>query len=154
MIYQIQFEQEIPAAALRTFLMKSYGIAPEAVYVGRTADRSPDDPRPVAMFTPPESGERFGWTLTGDTDLADATGQGELDVAIALARAFGVRAVVDDGSIHPDIWRLVSTDGSNGLVLTDEDAAATGDLRIVQALEPISGEPQLPVVPMPDWTDD
>ncbi|MFG3555931.1 hypothetical protein ACGGAQ_16275 [Micromonospora sp. NPDC047557] len=151
MIYQIQFEREIPPAALRTFLKESYGIAPEAVYVGRIADRSPDDPRPVAMFTPPDDDEQFGWTLIGDTELADVTGQGELDLAIALARAFRVRAVVDDGSVYPDRWLLVSTDGSSGRVLTDEDAAAVGYLRIVHALEPISGEPQIPVVPAPDW---
>ncbi|MFI7157614.1 hypothetical protein [Micromonospora chalcea] len=39
-------------------------------------------------------------------------------------------------------------------MLTDEDAAADGDLRIMHALEPISGEPQLAVVPPPDWARD
>ncbi|MEU8220394.1 hypothetical protein AB0C47_32025 [Micromonospora taraxaci] len=153
-VYQIQFEKEIPAAALRQFLQDSYGIAPGEVYVGRIADRSVDDPRPVAMFTPPDHDEEFGWVLIGDTELADATGQDEVELAVALSRAFRVRALVDDGSLYPDRWRLVSTDGSSGLVLTDEDAAAEGSLRIVHALEPISGEPDLTVVPPLDGADD
>ncbi|MEU7750432.1 hypothetical protein [Micromonospora sp. NPDC049171] len=154
MVYQIQFEKEIPAATLRRFLQDSYGIAPGGVYVGRIADRQVDDPRPVAMFTPPDHDEEFGWVLVGDTELADATGQDELELAVALARAFGVRAVVDDGSLYPDRWRLVSTDGSSGLVLTDEDAAADGSLRIVHALEPIAGEPDLTVVRPSGGADD
>lgn len=154
MVYYIQFEDELPAVDLRRFLKESYGIAPEAIYVGRIRDRSADDPRPVAMFTPPDDGEEFGWMLIGDTELADATGQGERELAAALTRAFGVRALVDDGSLFPDTWLLVSTDGSSGRVLVDEDAAADGDLRIVHALEPIRGEPQLTVVSPPDWARD
>ncbi|MEU7588687.1 hypothetical protein AB0A95_20620 [Micromonospora sp. NPDC049230] len=146
MVYQIQFEKEIPAAALRQFLQDRYGIAPGQIYVGRIADRSVDDPRPVAMFTPPDHDEEFAWVLIGDTELAEATGQDEVELAVTLARAFGVRAVVDDGSPYPDRWRLVSTGGSSGLVRTDEDAAAEGSLRIVHALEPIGGEPDLTVV--------
>ncbi|MCZ7429517.1 hypothetical protein O7607_27535 [Micromonospora sp. WMMA1949] len=106
------------------------------------------------MLTPPDGDEGFGWILTGDTELAAATGLREHDLAVALARAVGVRALVDDGGIHPDRWVLVSADGSSGRVLTDPDAAADGDLRIVHALEPISGEPQLAVVPPPDWARD
>ncbi|GAA4562724.1 hypothetical protein GCM10023176_05060 [Micromonospora coerulea] len=154
MRYEIHFEDELPAEALRRFLHQDYGIAPEAVYVGRIEDRSADDPRPVAMLTPPDEDEGFGWILTGDIELADATGQNERDLAATLARTFGVRALVDDGSIHPDRWLLVSTDGSSGRVIIDEDAAADGDLRVVPALEPIGGEPQLAVVPPPDWARD
>lgn len=150
MVYRIQFEKEIPAAALLRFLQDSYGIAPGEIYVGRVVDRSVDDPRPVAMFTPPDHDEEFGWVLVGGTELADATGQHELELAVTLARAFQVRVVVDDGSIFPDRWRLISTDGSSGLVRTDEDAAVEGNLRIMHALEPISGEPDLTVVPPPD----
>ncbi|KAB1908455.1 hypothetical protein F8279_07235 [Micromonospora sp. AMSO1212t] len=124
------------------------------MYVGRIEDRAVDDPRPVAMLTPPDGDEGFGWILTGDAELADATGLREHDLAVTLARAFGVRALVDDGGIHPDRWVLVSADGSSGRVLTDSDAAADGDLRIVHALEPVSGEPQLAVVPPPDWARD
>ncbi|MEU7712841.1 hypothetical protein AB0M37_23375 [Micromonospora chalcea] len=154
MRYRIHVDGELPADALRAFLLREYGVVPEAVYVGRIEDRAVDDPRPVAMLTPPDEDEGFGWILTGDIELLDATGQGERDLAVTLARTFGVRALVDDGSIHPDRWLLVSTDGSSGRVLTDEDAAADGDLRIVHALEPISGEPQLAVVPPPDWARD
>ncbi|MFF5180676.1 hypothetical protein ACFY2Q_21830 [Micromonospora sp. NPDC000316] len=151
MQYQIHFEAELPADALRRHLQQDYGIAPEAVYVGRIEDRAVEDPRPVAMFTPPDEDEEFGWILTGDAELADATGRNERDLAISLARTFGVRALVDDGSVYPDRWLLVSSDGSSGRVMTDEDAAADGNLRIVYALEPISGEPQLAVVPPPEW---
>ncbi|MGC4880398.1 hypothetical protein ACLQ26_29505 [Micromonospora sp. DT43] len=154
MRYQIHFEKELPVAGLRRFLSEEYRISPDAVYVGRIEDRTVNDPRPVAMLNPPDGDEAFGWILTGDTELADATGQGEREVAAALARTFGVRALVDDGTIHPDRWLLVSTDGSSGRVVTDEDAAADGDLRIVHALEPIDGEPQLAVVPPPDWARD
>jgi hypothetical protein len=152
--YQIHFEKELPAAALRRFLSEDYGISPDAVYIGRIEDRAVDDPRPIVMLNPPDEDEGFGWILTGDTELADATGQGERELAATLARTFGVRALVDDGSIHPDRWLLVSTDGSSGRVVTDEDAAADGDLRVVHALEPIGGEPQLAVVPPPDWARD
>ncbi|MEU8072337.1 hypothetical protein [Micromonospora sp. NPDC049151] len=154
MRYRIHFAAGLPAADLRAFLLTEYGVAPETVYVGRIEDRAIDDPRPVVMLTPPDEDEGFGWILTGDTDLADATGLREHDLAVALARAFGVRALVDDGGVHPDRWVLVSADGSSGRVLTDADAAADGDLRIVHALEPISGEPQLAVVPPPDWARD
>ncbi|MFF4874938.1 hypothetical protein [Micromonospora sp. NPDC000668] len=99
------------------------------------------------MLNPPDEDEEFGWILTGDSKLADAAGQGERELAATLARTFGVRALVDDGGTYPDRWVLVSTDGSSGRVLTDEDAAADGHLRVVHALEPISGEPQLAVVP-------
>ncbi|MEU4791463.1 hypothetical protein AB0F95_17340 [Micromonospora tulbaghiae] len=153
MRYQIHFDAELPADALRRFLLTEYGVAPEAVYVGRIEDRAVDDPRPAAMLTPPDEDEGFGWILTGDTELADATGLREHDLAVTLARAFGVRALVDDGGVHPDRWVLVSADGSSGRVLTDSDAA-DGDLRIVHALEPINGEPQLAVVPPPDWARD
>ncbi|TNH26942.1 hypothetical protein FHG89_19720 [Micromonospora orduensis] len=106
------------------------------------------------MLNPPDEDEGFGWVLAGDAALADATGQGERELAVALARTFGVRALVDDGGSYPDRWVLVSTDGSSGRVLTDEDAASDGHLRVVHALEPISGEPQLAVVPPPDWARD
>ncbi|MEV0216457.1 hypothetical protein [Micromonospora sp. NPDC050695] len=154
MRYQIHFEKELPAEALRRFLSEDYGISPDAVYVGRIEDRAIDDPRPVAMLNPPYEDGEFGWILTGDTELADATNQGERELAATLARTFGVRSLVDDGGIYPDRWLLVSTDGSSGRVLTDEDAAADGDLRVVHAFEPISGEPQLTVVPPPDWARD
>jgi hypothetical protein len=49
---------------------------------------------------------------------------------------------------------LVSSDGSSGRVIVDEDAAADGDLRVVHALEPINGEPHLTVVPPPEWARD
>ncbi|MEU5964222.1 hypothetical protein ABZ777_23710 [Micromonospora parva] len=92
------------------------------------------------MLSPPPHDEEFGWILTGDTDLADATGQGGRELAITLARAFGVRALVDDGS--------------SGRVIIDEDAAADGHLRVVHALEPISAEPHLAVTPPPKWAGD
>ncbi|WP_258402476.1 hypothetical protein [Micromonospora saelicesensis] len=110
--------------------------------------------RPVVMLNPPDEDEGFGWVLTGDTELADATGQGERELAATLARTFGVRALVNDSGSCLDRWVLVSTDSSSGRVLTDEDAAADGHLRVVHPLEPISGEPQLAVVLPPHWARD
>ncbi|MFI7157613.1 hypothetical protein [Micromonospora chalcea] len=101
MRYWIHFEAELPADALRRFLLTEYGVAPESVYVGRVEDRAVDDPRPVAMLTPPDADEGFGWILTGDTELAAATDHGERELAVTLAREFGVWALVDDGSIPP-----------------------------------------------------
>ncbi|WP_223884306.1 hypothetical protein [Micromonospora craniellae] len=49
--YQIYFDT-LPSEALRRLLAEDYGITPDAVYIGRTEDRTPDDPRPVAMLTP------------------------------------------------------------------------------------------------------
>ncbi|MEH0985718.1 hypothetical protein [Micromonospora sp. CPCC 205556] len=152
--YEIHFERELPAEALRRFLHQEYGIAPDSLYVGRIRDRAVDDARPAAMLTPPDEDEGFGSILSGDTELADATGLTERDLAVALARTFAVRALVDDGSLFPGHWLLVSADGSSGRVTIDEDAATDGDLRIVHAWEPISGEPQLAVVPPPDWARD
>ena len=86
MRYRIHFEAELPADAVRAFLLTEYGVAPESVYVGRIEDRAVDDPRPVAMLTPPGGNEGFGWILNGDTELAAATGHGERDLAVTLAR--------------------------------------------------------------------
>ncbi|MFC0007779.1 hypothetical protein [Micromonospora siamensis] len=147
MLYEIHFEEELPAQRLRQVLRERYGIRPQDVYCGRIEDRSPGEPRPVVMCTPPREGESFGWLLIGDRELFEATGQDEWELATALAPVFGVRALVDDHSSHPDRWILVAADGSSGLVLTDEE----GELRIRYALEPISGEPGLTVVPPVQW---
>ncbi|MET7832568.1 hypothetical protein [Micromonospora sediminicola] len=154
MDYQINFESELPGEALRRLFAQDFGIRPESVYVGRVEDRGAEDPWPVVMLSPPDECEGFGWVLTGGTELADATGMSERDLAVTLARTFGVRALVDDGSRDPSRLLLVSADGSSGRVTIDEDAAADGDLRVLHALEPISGEPQLAVVPPAEWARD
>lgn len=66
-------------------------------------------PRPVAMRTSPDAGERFGWMLTGDTELLDANGQDQRDLAVTLARTFGVRALFDDTARPDRVARSVKT---------------------------------------------
>jgi hypothetical protein len=80
--------------------------------------------------------------------LHELTKATELELAQAICRVARTRALLDDGSAAPDYWYLVTTDGSYGRVQTDPDSE---DLTILYALEPISGEPDLPVVPPPDW---
>jgi hypothetical protein len=76
------------------------------------------------------------------------TGATELELARTLARVAGTRALLDDGGPAPDYWFLVARDGSYGRVMTDPDSDW---LTIMYALEPIPGEPDLTVVPPPDW---
>jgi len=75
----------------------------------------------------------------------------ELELARVLSTALGLQALVDDGTQHPDRWVLVARDGTHGRVITDEDAAAAGDLRVEYALEPIPGAPHLRVIPEARW---
>ncbi|MGC5020718.1 hypothetical protein [Micromonospora sp. DT47] len=105
------------------------------------------------MLTPPDEDEGFGWILTGDTELADATGQNERDLSVTLARTFGVRALVDDGSLTRPV--AVPQHGRQQRACPHQRGrGGRRDLRIVHALEPISGEPQLAVVPPPDCARD
>lgn len=145
MDYGIYFDRDTPAGALREALCTVYGVAPELVYAG-PADRlnAHPGPDPIALITP--AGGRFGHELSAGERLAEVTGASELELAVALCRAAGARALVDDGTPAPDYWILVARDGSHGRVLTDP-----GEFAVVHALEPIAGEPELPVVPPPDW---
>jgi len=138
MLYEIRFDDEVHAAGLYRILGQRFGIAPAAIYVGRLEDRPITADRPVVVVTPPEDDEGFGWILTGDAELAEQTQLTELELAKILATGLGVRALVDDGTRHPDRWYLVARDGSYGRVITNEDSADEGDLRIQHALEPIT----------------
>jgi len=151
MRYQIHFDGRVEADVLRRALGRRFGIPPSAVYVGRLEDRPVSADRPVAIVTPPEGPGGFGWTLIGDRELAEATRLSELDLARVLAQELNLRALVDDGTAHPDRWILVASDGSHGPVIVDEDAAAEGDLRIDHAQAPIPGEPGLRVIPAPRY---
>ena len=147
MSYGIYFENAAPAEALRQALQSVYGIPSDLVYLGRYEDlkqhRGPD---PVALITP--IGGDFGHELSGGDRLAELTGVTELELARTLARIVRTRALVDDGGPAPDYWILVAADGTYGRVQTDPES---DDLAILYALEPISGEPDLQVVPPPDW---
>jgi hypothetical protein len=95
----------------------------------------------------------FGWEFSAGAELAAVTGETELGFGRNLCRAVNTRAPVNDATVYPDYWFLISADGSYGRVMTDP--AADGDeLRIMHALEPITGEPDLPVVPVPEWARD
>ena len=147
MRYLIYFDGWVEADALRRALRRRFGIPPSAVYVGRLEDRPVTADRPVVVMTPPEGPGGFGWTLMGDRELAEATGLSELDLARVLTQELNLRALVDDGTKHPDRWILVARDGSHGPVIVDDDAAAGGDLWIDHAEVPIPGEPELRVIP-------
>lgn len=147
MTYGIYFDNRVSGEAIRQALHTLYGVRPELVYVGSQSGLAEHPgPDPVALVTP--AGGEFGHELSGGAKLQELTGATELELARAVCRVAGTRALLDEGSAAPDYWYLVAADGSYGRVQTDPDS---DDLRILYALEPISGEPDLPVVPPPDW---
>jgi hypothetical protein len=147
MRYGIYFDSGTPAEALRQALHSVYDVAPSLVYVGAYAGLNDHPgPDPVALITP--AGGQFGHELSGGERLAELTRATELELARALCRAAGSRALVDDDTAAPDYWILVASDGSYGRVQTDP---GSDDLAVLYALEPISGQPDLPVEPPPDW---
>ncbi|MBT8227892.1 MAG: hypothetical protein HKP61_15680 [Dactylosporangium sp.] len=151
MRYEIRFDTEVPADTLRSILAQNFAIDPRRVFIGTLDDRPLDGPPPVVIVTPSAGQQGFGWRLMGDTALADATGLTELELAHLLSQRLGIPSLIDDGTDHPDRWILVTQGGGHGPVITDEDLAEDGDLRIVHALQPIPGAPRLPVVPEHRW---
>jgi hypothetical protein len=148
MNYGIYFDSDTAAEALRQALHTLYNVPPSLVYVGPYDElNAHPGPDPVALITP--TGGQFGHELSAGDKLAELTGHTtELALAEAICRVAGSRALLDDGSPAPDYWFLVTTDGSHGRVQTDPDAEG---LTVLYALEPIPGQPDLPVVPPPDW---
>jgi hypothetical protein len=132
----------------RTYAVESavYGVPLELVYSGpyEGLDDYPG-PDPVVLITPEG---QFGHELSAGEKLQELTKADELELAQAICRVAHARALLDDGSPAPDYWFLVARDGSYGRVQTDPDSE---DLAILYALEPIAGEPDLPVVPPPGW---
>jgi hypothetical protein len=148
MKYGIYFDNRAPAEALRQALSSVYGIVPSLVYVGTYEGlNTHPGPDPVALITPTGSGQ-FPLELSAGDRLAEMTGASEIQLAQELCKACRTRALVDDGSVAPDYWILVAPDGSYGHVQTDPDS---DDLVVLHAFEPIAGEPDLSVVPPPDW---
>lgn len=147
MNYGIYFDSSTSVDALRETLRARYGVTPDLVYAG-PIDRlnAYPGPDPLVLITPTDG--EFGQELSAGDRFHDVTRAGELDLAVVLCKAAGTRALVDDGTLAPDYWILVTRDGSYGRVLTDSDGAG---LTVVHACEPITGEPQLPVVSPPDW---
>ena len=147
MTYGIYFDSDTPAETLRQALHTVYNVPLELIYVGAheglNAHPGPD---PLALITPARG--PFGHELSAGDKLHELTKATELEIAQAICRVARTRALLDEGSPAPDYWYLVATDGSYGRVQTDPD---NEDLTILYALEPISGEPDLPVVPPPDW---
>lgn len=147
MTYGIYFDSGTPAEAVRQALHAVYNVPLELIYAGPYEDL--DDhpgPDPVALITPADG--QFGNELSAGEKLHELTRATELDLAQAICRVAHTRALLDDGSPAPDYWFLVAKDGSYGRVETDPDS---DELTILHALEPIAGEPDLPVVPPPDW---
>ena len=147
MTYGIYFDSRTSADAVRQALHTVYGIPLDLVYVGPYEQLNDyPGPDPVALITP--AGGQFTHEFAAGEQLHELTGATELELAQAICRVAGTRALLDDGSPAPDYWFLVAADGSYGHVQTDPDS---DELTILYALEPISGEPDLPVVPPPDW---
>ena len=103
-------------------------------------------PDPIALITPADG--QFGHEFSAGDKLRELTKASGLELAQAICRVAHTRALLDDGSPAPDNRYLVAADGSYGRVQTDPDS---DDPTILYALEPIIGEPDLPVVPPPDW---
>jgi hypothetical protein len=149
MTYGIYFDSDTPAEALRQALHTAYNVPVELVYAGPFEGLNDyPGPDPVALITP--AGGPFGHEFSAGDKLQELTKATEFEVAQAICRIARTRALLDDGSPAPDYWRLVTADGSYGRVQTDPDS---DELTILYALEPISGEPELPVVPPPDWAE-
>ena len=93
----------------------------DLVYTG-PADALNDHPGPdpIALITP--TGGPFGHELSAGDKLQELTKATELELAEALCKAAGSRALLDDGSPAPDCWWLVTRDGSYGRVQTDPTA--------------------------------
>jgi hypothetical protein len=147
MTYGIYFDRRTAAEALRQALHAVYNVPLELVYVGPYEELNDDPgPDPIALITPAEG--QFAHELSAGEKLQELTRASELELAQAICRVPRTRALLDDGSPAPDYWFLVTADGSFGRVQTDPDSE---DLAVLYALEPIAGEPDLPVVPPPDW---
>jgi hypothetical protein len=147
MTYGIYFDSRTSAEALRQALHTVYNVPLNLVYAGphEGLNDSPG-PNPVALITP--AGGQFAHEFSAGDQLQELTKATELELTQAICRVARTRALLDDGSPAPDYWFLVTADGSYGHVQTDPDS---DELTILYALEPISGEPDLPVVPPPDW---
>ena len=146
MTYGIYFDGRSSAAALRQALHTVYDVPLDLVYAGPYEELNAyPGPDPVALITP--VGGQFAHELSGGERLAELTKASELELARAICRVARTRASVDEGGPAPDYWFLVAADGSYGRVLTDPDS---DELTILYAMEPISGEPDLRVVPPPD----
>ena len=147
MTYGIYFDSKVSAAVLREALHAVYGVPLELIYAGpyEGLDEHPG-PDPIALITP--AGGQFGHEFSAGDKLRELTKATALELAQAVCRVARTRALLDEGGPAPDYWFLVAADGSYGRVQTDPDR---DDLTILYALEPIPGEPDLPVVPPPDW---
>jgi hypothetical protein len=147
MTYGIYFDSRASAEALRQALHTVYGVPLDLVYVGfHEGLNDYHGPDPVVLITP--AGGQFPHELSAGESLRELTEASELELAQAICRVARTRALLDDGSPAPDYWFLVAADGSYGRVQTDPDS---DELAVLYALEPISGEPDLPVEPPPDW---
>jgi len=152
--YHLYFDSRTAPDRLRDEMRARYGVEPDRVFVGRLEDiAAQGGSRPMVLITSSDADGPFGWELSAGADLAALTGETELELGRNVCRALQTRALVDDGTAYPDYWFLIVRDGSYGRVMTDPDAD-DGELRIMHALEPITGEPDLPVVPPPAWAKD
>jgi hypothetical protein len=143
--YVIYLHGGTPAEALRQALHSVYGVPPSAVSLGHPGPADPPGPEAAVVIT--RAGGEFSHELRAGDRLADLTHATQLELAQALCRATGTRALVDDGTPTPHSWILVTADGSRGRVHTDPDADGR---TVLYAFEPIAGAPDLPVAHRPN----
>ncbi|GAB6902871.1 hypothetical protein [Kineosporia succinea] len=147
--YELAFDGRVDPAGLREALAE-LGVTGERVLLGADApDTRIGDP--AVLLEQGDPGRGFSTTLVCYAGFVGPLGMSELQLAQFLSPRLGRRCLVDDGTTHPDRWILVATDASFGKVITDEDAAEEGDLRIDHAVAPIAGAPELTVRAEPGW---
>lgn len=96
------------------------------------------------------AGERVTFSA-GEEFATKVGGLPEVEVASRLCARLRARAMLSvPGASSDMLWRLVTADGSTGLVLIDTSDENEGRYVITGALEPISGAPELPVVGLPE----
>jgi ADP-ribose pyrophosphatase YjhB (NUDIX family) len=142
--YGIYFESDAPLQLLADVLRAEHGA--EHMAVGDLDQLPVGGPKPAAWLNPSASTGPFGCELSGGDELYQLAGQSELALATELCRRVGTRALVSDESPSGSSWFLVARDGSYGRVRIhdEDDDPLAGQVRY--ALEPIAGEPDLPVV--------
>lgn len=151
----ILFEASTPPLVVRDALVLLYGLDPGRIAIlPRGGLASYAGPDPLVLITLPEGASGFELELEAGGEFSAIAGASELEIARRVCDRLGVRALVDDGSIYPNYWCLVTRHGSCGRVFVDPAAADEGELRVLYALEPIGGEPELPVIPPADWAKD
>lgn len=154
MIFEIVFERDTSAAALRDALVDQFAIPSERVFIGSNEaldGRLRDGmPFPIAVIDgEPRSGE-FSRSLESHDELIEAVG-GLSVVALAtvLCKATGARALVGDGGFVSECFMLFTPDGWHGRVMLADEVLDEPVFNLDYALQPVPSDPSIPVVEEP-----